>query len=68
MNLKKQFTVVVQMGEKKDRIRFAISINKLPEYIGKKRADFIIKNLLKSKSQKVRYKVQGLCLIDFYNK
>lgn len=68
MNLKKQFHINIQVGKGKDRERFAVSINKLHTYIGKKRADFIIKNMLKMKCDKKRYSVQGICLVDVYFK
>jgi hypothetical protein len=68
--LKQQFNVVVQYKRKpgEPRVRFIVSINRLGDYIGEKRAKFIIKNLIKSMEHKKRYSVQNKATVDIYLK
>jgi hypothetical protein len=70
MKLKQTYNVVIQLKTKpgKPRKRFLVSINRLGDYIGEKRAKFIIKNLLKSMDYKKRYKVQNKAIVDIYLK
>lgn len=68
--LKQQFNVVVQYKRNpgEPRIRFIVSINRLGDYIGEKRAKFIIKNVLKSMVNKKVYKVQNKATVSIYLK
>lgn len=70
MKLKSTYNVVIQFKRKPGmpRLRFLVSINRLGDYIGEKRAKIIIKNLLKSGDYKKRYSVQGKALVDIYLK
>jgi hypothetical protein len=70
MSLKQTYNVVIQFKRKpgQPRIRFLVSINRLGDYIGEKRAKFIIKNLLKSMDYKKVYKVQNKAVIAIYLK
>lgn len=70
MKLKATYNVVIQLKQKpgKPRKRFLISINRLGDYIGEKRAKIIIKNLLKSMADKKRYSVQNKAIVDIYLK
>ncbi|GEM_PF-3220048 len=68
--LKQQYNVVVEMKRKPGtpRIRFLVSINRLGDYIGEKRAKIIIKNLLKSMDYKKTYSVQNKATVSIYLK
>lgn len=68
--LKQQFNVVIQYKRNpgQPRIRFMVSINRLGDYIGEKRAKIIIKNLLKSMTYKKSYSVQNKADIYVYLK
>jgi hypothetical protein len=71
MNLKKHYNVVIQLSPKnvKPRIRFIISINRLGDYIGEKRAEIIRKNLKKSKDFKPqKYSVFKVAEVLIYSK
>lgn len=70
MKLKQTYNVVIQLKTKpgKPRKRFLISINRLGDYVGEKRAKFIVKNLLKSMDYKKSYSVQNKARVDIYLK
>lgn len=68
--LKRTYNVVIQYKRKpgQPRIRFIVSINRLGDYIGEKRAKFIVKNLLKSMDYKKLYEVQNKATVSIYLK
>lgn len=70
MTLKKQYNVVFQpyrqLGQ--PRRRFMISINRLADYIGENRANYIIKNAQKMTTNSRRFKAQSCGIVDVYLK
>ena len=67
MNLKSTYHVVID-SRKYGGERKLVSVNKLADYIPKKRAEMLIKNVSKCLSFPKRYSLQGMATITFYLK
>lgn len=72
MNLKREFVVVfhpyVKPGKKRPFRYRAISINKLPDYIGQKRTDYIVAKMWEHGLDKEVFSVQGKGRVYMYRK